>query len=249
MTGFKWNAFTVIRQCSPPKNAVQTRRYWECLCECGSTRVYSTAKVNSQKTESCGCRFLKRNRQSRGRNNVEILDDFVSISTKNGETFLMDYDDYLNSEKDDIHWYIHENTHATKEEKYVISKRKIDSRYNVVKLHNYIMNPPDNMVVDHIDGNTMDNRKSNLRIVTQQQNSWNKSVAVNNTSGVKGVSRVRRSGKWVSRITHNGKRITLGTFENFQDAVLARVEAEKELYGEYSRLNSDKTFEGDVNYD
>ena len=89
--------------------------------------------------------------------------------------------------------------------------------------------------VDHIDGDTMNNTRDNLRIVTQQQNSWNRAVAINNTSGVKGVSKVKRNNKWIARIGYNGKRIVIGTFDNYDDAVEARLTVEKELYGEYSR--------------
>ena len=235
LTWFRWGAFIVLRQCEPPNKSRQTNRYWECLCECGETRIYSTSVINSQKNYSCGCLFRENNKKSRGKNEFSFLDDYVKVTTTNGVSFIIDYEDYHRSVADDIHWYVHNNTSAKSDEKYVISRRKKTDNCEEIKLHNYIMNPPDYMIVDHIDGDTMNNTRDNLRIVTQQQNSWNRAVAINNTSGVKGVSKVKRNNKWIARIGYNGKRIVIGTFDNYDDAVEARLTVEKELYGEYSR--------------
>lgn len=72
--------------------------------------------------------------------------------------------------------------------------------YKVKQLHRYIMNCPDNMVVDHINQNRVDNRKCNLRICTQQENNWNKSLLKTNTSGVTGVVWDKSRNKWMARI-------------------------------------------------
>lgn len=100
---------------------------------------------------------------------------------------------------------------------------------NKVSLHRLIMNPDDNMVVDHINHNKLDNRKSNLRICTQQQNNINTSLKKTNTSGITGVSWDKSRNKWVAHI--KGKQ--LGRFNTKEEAIEARKQAELEYFGEY----------------
>lgn len=81
--------------------------------------------------------------------------------------------------------------------------------------------------IDHINRNRSDNRISNLRDVSHKQNNQNKSKAGNNTSGHQGVYRYKLDSKWVARIKHNQKNISLGYFTNLEDAISARKAAEK----------------------
>lgn len=82
------------------------------------------------------------------------------------------------------------------------------------------------MQVDHINRNRLDNRKINLRVVTQQENLQNKSVYKSNKSGYPGVKWNKKLGKWQVQITRNKKRVHLGVFDELQDAVVARKKAE-----------------------
>lgn len=109
---------------------------------------------------------------------------------------------------------------------------------DTISLHRFIMNCPSNMVVDHINRNPLDNRKCNLRICTQQQNSMNRNVQSNNTSGITGVSWNKRTNKWLVRIKLNGKTKCLGYFKNLEEAKKVREQAEIEYFGEY-RNNED----------
>lgn len=92
----------------------------------------------------------------------------------------------------------------------------------------------DNMIVDHINHNTLDNRKCNLRVCNKSQNNFNGRIARNNTSGVKGVYKGKREGTWRACIWYYNKLFCLGTFESFNDAVMARKNAEAKLFGEYN---------------
>jgi len=85
--------------------------------------------------------------------------------------------------------------------------------------------PPDQ--VDHINGNPKDNRWANLRKATPEENSKNTKIGSTNSSGVVGVSLYASQNKWVASICHKSKTIYLGYFDDFDDAVLARKEAEK----------------------
>lgn len=86
---------------------------------------------------------------------------------------------------------------------------------------------------DHINGKRSDNRWSNLRAVTAMENHHNQKMKKNNKSGVNGVCWLRKIDKWQAQIRVNYKTIHLGTFENKEDAVTARKEAEKN-YGFHS---------------
>lgn len=103
-----------------------------------------------------------------------------------------------------------------------------------VRLHRLVMNvtnPQD--IVDHINHNTLDNRKENLRICTSAENGWNSKESTRNTSGCKGVNFDRSRNLWRARITYKGERYELGFFDSFEEAVIVRKNAEEKLYGEY----------------
>ncbi len=91
--------------------------------------------------------------------------------------------------------------------------------------------------VDHINGNPLDNRKSNLRVTTHQQNGFNRKISKNNTSGYKGVSFDKRRNKYVANIKVNYKIIYLGGYETAKEAAIAYNEAAKIHFGEYAKLN------------
>lgn len=93
-------------------------------------------------------------------------------------------------------------------------------------------------VIDHINGNGLDNRITNLRDVSYQENSKNMAKFCNNTSGVTGVCWCNTHEKWIARINVRGKKITLGYFENFDEAVEARKSAEVE-YGYHENHGRD----------
>ena len=94
--------------------------------------------------------------------------------------------------------------------------------------------------VDHIKHINYDNRKSELRIGTQSENNMNRTVQKNSTSGVTGVNYLKRNNKWRAMIEFNKQRHYLGVFENKEDAIKARKEAEEKYFGEWSYDNSMK---------
>ncbi len=93
-------------------------------------------------------------------------------------------------------------------------------------------------VVDHQDGNGLNNTRDNLSIVTAAENSYNRrKMAREGTSKYKGVSRDRRNNRYRAIITYKGQVLHLGSFDNEIDAAKAYDEAAKELYGKYAFLN------------
>jgi len=96
-------------------------------------------------------------------------------------------------------------------------------------LHRYLLNPPRDLTIDHINRNPLDNRRCNLRICSQFINNQNQS---HNTSGKVGVSYCKRDKKYKAYIKVNGIQISLGCYKNFDDAVKARVKGERKYFEE-----------------
>jgi hypothetical protein len=90
------------------------------------------------------------------------------------------------------------------------------------------------MQTDHINHNKLDNRRNNLRICTPSQNQANKVIGLGNHSGAKGVCYSNARNKWRSQIGFHGKKITIGYFNNVNDAITAYAKKAIELYGEFA---------------
>lgn len=90
---------------------------------------------------------------------------------------------------------------------------------------------------DHINHDTLDNRRENLRICTTSQNNMNRTKSANKSSTYKGVCWYYRSNKWMARIKHNDTRYHLGYFEDEIDAARAYNKKAVELFGPFAKLN------------
>lgn len=103
-------------------------------------------------------------------------------------------------------------------------------------MHVLLVKPPRGMLVDHWDGNGLNNCRKNLRVCTKQQNNMNTKKRSNRSSKYKGVH--FRAGRWLAQIQVAGKKKHLGTFEEEADAALAYNFAATELFGPFARLNT-----------
>lgn len=105
-------------------------------------------------------------------------------------------------------------------------------------LHRFILGCPKGKFVDHRSGDTLDNRRSNLRICTHTENNRNRKISKNNFSGYKGISiSNRKAGTWRARIMVDWKRMCLGSFKNKEEAAKAYNRAALKYYGEFANLN------------
>jgi hypothetical protein len=106
-----------------------------------------------------------------------------------------------------------------------------------IYLHREIMNPPKGILVDHRNGNGLDNRRANLRLATRSQNSANKRKRKNTSSRFIGVNFNKTAARWYVFVKKNEKRYWVGSFVNEIDAGRAYDEAAKKYHGEFARLN------------
>jgi hypothetical protein len=119
------------------------------------------------------------------------------------------------------------------------SVRKNGKKMKNIYMSRVILNPPIGKYVDHVNGDTLDNRKSNLRLATPTENSRNYPRPKTNKSGYKGVSFDKRENKWKACIsTNKEKNKHLGYFNTPQEAGVAYNEASLKYHGEYGRINN-----------
>jgi hypothetical protein len=104
-------------------------------------------------------------------------------------------------------------------------------------MHRLIMDAPDDKHVDHINGNGLDNRRSNLRLVTNQQNRWNQDSHRGSSSKYKGVFFEKRRERWRAEIRFDHRRVKLGDFPNEIEAAKAYDKIAWLCFGEYARTN------------
>lgn len=232
LTGQRFGRLTVIKRVEDYVTPSGYRMVqWLCKCDCENDTIVAGKRLTKKNgTKSCGC-FARENmsKLKKKYNTYELTGEFGIGYTAKGEEFWFDLEDY--DKIKDFCW-------CKNKKGYVVST---DSKTRkTVLLHRIITDCPDNLVPDHIHGKETryDNRKSNLRIATTQQNGMNSALSENNTSGVTGVKWHSRDNVWESCITVNYKRIYLGRFIKFEDAVKARKEAEEKYFGKFSYDNS-----------
>jgi len=124
----------------------------------------------------------------------------------------------------------------------VYAKRNASKRSEVdgprsILLHRFLMGTPQGMETDHISGNSLDNRRQNLRNATRFQNGSNLKKSKANSSGRKGVTWDRRIQKWRAKIAPNRTTVHLGAFDSLEEAGQAYDRAALAHFGEFARTN------------
>ena len=221
--GHKFGMLTPIKRIgsNPPK--------FECKCDCGNTIQVAQPLLRNGSSVSCGCLTKKKiGLANRKFNKIVRLDDHAEIYDSNGNIALIDICDIEKIQR--FCWYMAPTG-------YFFGRTGTDMvSENYIALHRYLfdLSPKDKVFVDHINGNTRDNRRSNLRLCSPLENVCNGKLKKNNKTGVPGVAIV--NGKFVVNAVNNGKRYHLGTFNNIKDAADARYKFEIENRGDFARL-------------
>ena len=127
------------------------------------------------------------------------------------------------------------NLHATVGRSGVYAIASLGHGNKKMCLHRMIMSAPDGIHVDHINGDTLDNRRDNLRLATAAQNSRNCKPVMGGTSEMKGVSWHKASNRWRAQIRVETKKIHLGIFKSEADAYAAYCDASDKYHGEFGR--------------
>ena len=115
-----------------------------------------------------------------------------------------------------------------------VRSRRVNGKGQIILMHRQISGFPD-CYVDHVNGNSLDNRRSNLRPCTAAQNQCNRTRAANNLSGFKGVDRFQD--KWRAKIALNAKTYHLGLYSSPIEAACAYDGAARVLHGRFARTN------------
>ena len=110
--------------------------------------------------------------------------------------------------------------------------------HRLMLIHRQILNVPLGAIIDHKNGNKLDNRRENLRVCTHQQNIYNCKRSKNNKTGFTGVCWDKSRNKFTAYISNNYAHIHLGRFDNAIDAAKAYNSKAIELFGEFANLNN-----------
>ena len=198
--------------------------YFNCKCDCGNECIINSSRLKNGYTKSCGCLHIAFISNLNKKYNTYNLTGAYGIGyTTNNKEFYFDLEDY--DKIKDYCW-----TYDKQKGYFVNLNLKNSIQRFILNLNN-----ENYLQVDHINGNKYDNRKNNLRVCTIAENCYNKGLLINNTSGYTGVSWSKKLNKWRARIGYRRKEYSLGCFDNLDDAIKARKQAEEKYFGEYAR--------------
>lgn len=159
------------------------------------------------------------------KNRYEVRGDDTAIflTLNNGkvlETLILSKD-FEKINKHPGTWHAHYN--PSTDSYYVDSNEYSTGKQKYIRLHRLLLNAPRGLDVDHIDHNTLNNRRNNLRLATRSQNQQNMPLLQNSKSGIRGVTWNKVNKKWWLRVHIDGKRTSLGLFNALEEAKKAAI--------------------------
>jgi hypothetical protein len=168
----------------------------------------------------------------------------IYITTKEGVQYevLIDTEDLAKVSEMNTSWTIKYS--KSKRDIYARTTRylgKIDGKYKNESIYMHLLisgvNSKDKKYVDHINHNTLDNRKCNLRITSNDENTKNrKDKNINNKSGYRNVFWSNTENKWIVSLCKNYKRILIGKYDDAHEAGRIAKEAREKYYGEFKGI-------------
>jgi hypothetical protein len=210
----KGKRFGRLLAIAPTNNRTQNGGViWECRCDCGRTKEVSAASLMKGETKTC--------RQCE-KNSYYVVCEIDQLRKGSKAYFYIDIDDLDKVKK--YKWHICNGYVVTNVEK------------DYFRLHQMILGFPKSGI-DHIDRNPLNNRRNNLRLCNQQQNTANTGLFKHNSTGYKGVSWDKSRSKYMAKIKLNGRTVNLGRYACAEDAAIAYNNKAKEAFGKFARLN------------
>ncbi len=201
-------------------------RLYTVLCGCGKTQTTKIAELR----RTIQCKFCSNTQRGKRKGNDYINDgDVTQILLRDGKTAIIDSADIQKVEG--FTWF----SVSSKGKSYVCA-------YPKVKMHRLLLEATIGVTVDHVNGDGLDNRRQNIRLATQTENTRNVRYRGGTFSGYKGVTPIRHTGKWQAAITISGKKEYLGSYACRHEAAKAYNIKAIEYFGEFANLNviSDK---------
>lgn len=233
LTGVVFGRLTVLKQVEDYVSpSGEHCAQWLCECSCPEhnrvVAIGKNLKSKTRPTRSCGCLTKEVASLTHKQYNdfeLNLEDEYgkygIGYCHNTGKAFYFDMDDYNKIKR--YCWSEHVDYHG-----YVRLQAQVNSKSTTMShLLGY-------RTYDHVDRNTLNNRKYNFREATCSQNNMNQSISSNNTSGFIGVSWSKSKNKWEAYINIDKKYSYLGSYANKNDAIIVRLKAEKKYYGEFA---------------
>lgn len=221
--GQRFGRLVVTEKVPPPEHvAYKNTSYWLCLCDCGATTIVRRNCLTSGNTRSCGCLHIDQAKAVKRSNQYTIHGDIAIGTDASGREFIVDAAEVDRLQQ--FYWSVRAN-----KPHYV--RTAING--GEMSLHRYLVGAQADEVVDHANHDPSDNRRSNLRICSTRDNTRNKSLAINNKSGITGVCQ-EKSGVWRAYIAIGGVNVKLYSGTSKKEAVRRRLLAEAEHYGAFA---------------
>ena len=222
LSGKKFGKLTVIDK---DKQGSKNNTLWKCKCDCGNNVLVIHSRLTSGNVQSCGCLRSEFAKEKFSKNNIfDLTRDYgIGYTTNTNQPFYFDLEDYDLIQN--YTWY-----EDVSKDGYHSLRAKDKETDKIIKM-SYLFGCK---YYDHKDRNPLNNRRNNLRQATEFENARNKSISKRNTSGFTGVCWDKESNKWAAYIKINKKMKRLGRFTDKEDAIRARLQAEKEYFGEFA---------------
>lgn len=223
--GKQYNDWTIIGDAPDRIDAAgKHHKRYLCECKCGNKLIKDFYKIKSgaKMCKECYLKLLPDNGVpfERKENVYDLSGEYgVGWTNNSNQEFYFDLEDYDKIKS--YCWYESKNG-------YIVAYGGTEEK--TVKMHSLLCCSG----CDHKNRLKYDNRKLNLRACKQSDNVKNRSIPKSNTSGIIGVSFHKRANRWAAYISCDKTRHSLGFYVDKNEAIVARLSAEKKYFGEFS---------------